>query len=89
MAATTPAVLGLGGGLRWLLAWWLKRREEHDEKMMQRFEGMAARFLIALEKANERAERSRSEHLADAKTYAEKLGEVASLLERLPTPSQG
>jgi hypothetical protein len=87
VAATTPAALGLGGGVRWLLGWWLKRRELHDEKMVARFEKLAQTFLAELHQTNERAKRHREEHLQDARMYAEKMGEVASLLERV-SPSR-
>lgn len=101
IAAMIATGLGMiGGGVRWILTWYLSRKEAHELLMAQRFQTMQDRFLAALEArelANEKErdadreklERHRTEHLSDTKAYAQSLAEVTRLLQRRESSRPG
>lgn len=81
--AAAATVLGMiGAGIRWVLTWYLSRKEAHDLLMAARFQGMQDRFLLALEENDSKLERHRIEHLTDTKAYAQSLAEVTRLLQK-------
>ncbi len=84
LAAALPVLGLIGGGIRWLLTWYLNRTEAHDKAMADRFEKMQTLFMTELEKLETEKERHRTEHLIDTKTYAASLAQVTAFLQTLP-----
>lgn len=84
--AAAATVLGMiGAGIRWVLTWYLSRKEAHDTAMVDRFEKLQTSFLTELDKLETTRAKDRQEHLIDTKTYAASLAQVTAFLQKLPS----
>ncbi len=90
VAALLGTLTAVGGGLRWFFGWLDRRaqaKREHEEKLQRTqhehetaivaaIEKLESKFADALKEARAESERHRTEHLADARLFAQTLASM-------------